>query len=403
MIDNIQRLTKTQRDNLFDAFVNLRVPIGVWLAERLEALTTKELFGAEIGREYGEPIKLEEFWRREGNKYEQMIANIADRRAKLNPDIQMGPFETCLPNSLDGVEWKEKFKKAIDIVSKRIQEKTRNTTRYQKWIHKCETFEGTPREKAVDWRVLEIKIERDKKKAQRQLVDSPLPEKELELKMEAATREAAELFLAREFHFPHYFGFQHLVKLSTSNIEQFLVFASDLFEEVISAKLLKQSTSLSPGRQEDILMKAAKQLWDTIPFSAPNGREIVRLLEGIRTTCLVETEKPSAPYAPGVTGIAVSMRDREHLIDSHYLETHLELANLSGVLSACISNNYLLMYTDMRQGPKGGNTWMILYLNRWLCLHFGLPLQYGGWRPLKLEELVKYVNQEPQKKTQVVF
>ena len=97
MIDNIQRLTKTQRDNLFDAFVNLRVPIGVWLAERLEALTTKELFGAEIGREYGEPIKLEEFWRREGNKYEQMIANIADRRAKLNPDIQMGPIRDLPP------------------------------------------------------------------------------------------------------------------------------------------------------------------------------------------------------------------------------------------------------------------------------------------------------------------
>ena len=41
---------------------------------------------------------------------------------------------------------------------------------------------------------------------------------------------------------------------------------------------------------------------------------------------------------------------------------------------------------------------MILYLNRWLCLHFGLPLQYGGWRPLKLDELVKYVNQNARKR-----
>jgi hypothetical protein len=392
MIDNIQRLTRIQRGNLFDALVNLRVPLGVWLAERLEALTPKELFGAKIGREYGEPIKLEEFWRRESNKYEQMIANVADRRAKLNPDIQMGPFETCLQNSLDGVDWKERYIKAIEVMFKRIREKTHGTKRYDKWIQKCATAEGTPREKAVNWRVLEIKIERDKKKAQRQLVDSPLPEEDLELKLEAATRESAELFLAHEFHFPYHFGFQHLVKLSTSNIEQFLIFASDLFEEVISAKLLKQSTSLSPSRQEDILAKTAKQLWDAIPFSAPNGREIVRLLEGIRVLCLVETEKPNAPYAPGVTGIAVSMKDRERLIDPHLLETNPEIAKLSGVLSACIFNNYLLMQTDMRQGPKGGNTWMVLYLNRWLCLHFGLPLQYGGWRPLKLDELIKYVN-----------
>jgi hypothetical protein len=26
-----------------------------------------------------------------------------------------------------------------------------------------------------------------------------------------------------------------------------------------------------------------------------------------------------------------------------------------------------------------------------LCLHFKLPLQYGGWRPVSLNELCKYV------------
>jgi hypothetical protein len=401
MIDNVERLTKTQRTNLFDALVNLRVPIGVWLAERLEALNPRELFGAEVGREYEEPIVLEEFWRNESSKYEQVIENIADRRAKLNPDIQMGPFEACLQNSLDGIEWKERYLKAIEAVSFRVREKTRNTRRYDKWISKGEVQEGTPREKAISWRVLEIKIERDKKKAQRQLIDSPLPEEDLEIKVEAATREAAELFLAREFYLPYYFGFQNLVKLSTSNIEQFLVFASDLFEEVISAKLLKQSTSLSPSRQESILTKAAKQLWDAIPFSSPNGRDIVRLLERIGEMCLTETTKPNAPYAPGVTGIALSMKDRDRLIASPSQEMQSEMAKLSGVLSSCISNNFLLMHSGVHQGQKGGTTWMVLYLNRWLCLHFGLPFQYGGWRPIKIIELIKYICSEPQKKDKV--
>jgi hypothetical protein len=398
MIDNIERLTKTQRSTLFNSLINLRVPIGIWLAERLEALTPKELFGAKMGREYGEPIKLEDFWRRESNRYEQMVANIADRRAKLNPDVQIGPFQTCLQNSLDGIEWKQKYVKAMEVITKRLRERTRSTKRYTEWIKKCESAEGTPREKAITWRVLEIKIERNNKKAQRQLIDAPLPEEELDLKTEAGMKEAAELFLAHEFKFPYNFGFERLVKLSTSNIEQFLIFASALFEEVISARLLKQSISLSPNRQEDILIKVSKQLWDAIPFSTPNGRDIARLLEGIRVMCIVETEKPSAPYAPGVTGFAISTKDQERLLDSKIIAVHPELAKVAKILTECISNNYLLMHTGVRQGPKGSDTKTVLYLNRWLCLQFGLPLQYGGWQRLKLSELVNYVGSERQKK-----
>lgn len=398
MIDNIERLTKNQRSNLFNSLINLRVPIGTWLAERLEALTPSELFGAKMGREYGEPIKLEDFWRREGTRYEQMVANIADRRAKLNPDIQIGPFQACLQNSLDGIEWKQKYVKVTEVIIKRLKERTRNTKRYIEWMQKCESAEGTPREKAINWRVLEIKIERDKKKAQRQLIDSPLPQEELDLKAEAALREAAELFLAHEFKFPYHFGFERLVKLSTSNIEQFLIFASAIFEEVISAKLLKQSISLSPNRQEDILIKVSKQLWDSIPFSTPNGREIARLLEGIRVMSMVETEKPTAPYAPGVTGFAISTQDQDRLLDPNYLSIHPELAKIAKILSECISNNYLLMHKGVRQGPKGSDTKTVLYLNRWLCLHFGLPLQYGGWQKLKLDELINYIGQDRQKR-----
>jgi len=30
---------------------------------------------------------------------------------------------------------------------------------------------------------------------------------------------------------------------------------------------------------------------------------------------------------------------------------------------------------------------MVMYLNRMLCVHFGLPLQYGGWREKRLADL----------------
>jgi hypothetical protein len=164
MLDNIDRLTRRQRRNLFDALFTLRVPVGIWLAERLKALTPRELFSATLSREYGKPIVLEEFWKSEGKygKYEKTIANIADRRARLNAEVQT--FETCLESTLDSSEWQSSFSKAMELVAERVQEKAQGTKRYDNWIDSCLAFKGTAREKAINWRILEIKIERNKKK-----------------------------------------------------------------------------------------------------------------------------------------------------------------------------------------------------------------------------------------------
>lgn len=34
---------------------------------------------------------------------------------------------------------------------------------------------------------------------------------------------------------------------------------------------------------------------------------------------------------------------------------------------------------------------MLLNLNRFLCVHFDLPLQYGGWREKSLKELSRWL------------
>jgi hypothetical protein len=33
----------------------------------------------------------------------------------------------------------------------------------------------------------------------------------------------------------------------------------------------------------------------------------------------------------------------------------------------------------------------ILYLNRTLCMHYGLPLQMGGWQDTSLETLIEWM------------
>ena len=61
---------------------------------------------------------------------------------------------------------------------------------------------------------------------------------------------------------------------------------------------------------------------------------------------------------------------------------------LTDVLASCIAQNILEPRLDHL---NKGQLWLVLYLNRLLCLHHDLPLGYGGWRPQKLPTLAKWL------------
>lgn len=391
MLDDFHKLTSIQRQNLLRMLFELRLPIGIWLAERLEALSLEELLslGATSGREYGEII-LEEFWSNNSKRFENTVTNIADLRARSAPDVQINSFATHLDSSLDTIEYNDRCSTAVQVISNRVRKRVGANKIYDEWIKKHENSEDTLRERAISWRILEISIERNIRKGQQTLFDLPVPERELGKQDGSSLKGVAEFFLAQEFKLPYYFGFPRLANLASSNIEQFLALAGDLFEVVISAEKIKQSAILSPALQEDILLQAVKQRWNEIPRRIPNGKDVKQLLESIQKLALWETYKPSAPYSPGVTGIAISMEDRARLIDPRLREKNPKYNNLAKILSVCISHNLLEAKLDRSQGQKG-KTWMILYLNRWLCFYFGLPLQYGGWRQKKIDELCDWI------------
>jgi hypothetical protein len=396
LLDDAHKLPDIHRQQLLDSLFDLKLPMGIWLAERLEALSLNELLatGGIPGREYNVPIVLEEFWRPEGNskRFEKTVADIASRRARLNPEIQSVAFEGYLQNSLDTLDWNNKYSEIAQEISNRILEKTKQTKKYEKWVTNCAETQGTQREKAILWRALEIKIYRDLKKAQQQLLNSPLPEIQTDLKLESAIRAAAELFISHENHIPYYFGFSSLARLASSNIEQFLQLSSNLFEEYISLRLIQRRNivTLSPERQEEILKKVVDERLKKLPQILPDGRRAIRLLQALGEICIKETKKPNAPYAPGVTGVAISMADKERLVSPVTQKNHPNYARLARVIGQCVSSNLLEAFSDRSQGQRG-RKWMILYLNRMLCLHFGLPVQYGGWRPIRLTELSRYI------------
>ena len=102
MMDDIHKLTSTQREQLIQEVIELRSPVGVWIAERFEGLTTSEMLasGASEGRDYGTPIVIEKYWRKHYQNFEKYSMKIADRRVRSSTVIELEDFRPCVPTLL---------------------------------------------------------------------------------------------------------------------------------------------------------------------------------------------------------------------------------------------------------------------------------------------------------------
>ncbi len=78
------------------------------------------------------------------------------------------------------------------------------------------------------------------------------------------------------------------------------------------------------------------------------------------------------------------MQDRESLQDEGFLQRNPEYSILADVLAAAIANNLLEPRLDSK---AKGSSWMVLNLNRLLCVTLDLPLGYGGWKEQHLRDL----------------
>jgi len=274
----------------------------------------------------------------------------------------------------------------LDTIPPRVREKAGRKALFAEWIGTREGLEGTPRERAISWRALEILIERELRKTQ-PTFDFSLDVDDLEHKDDSSLKAAAELFLSREYELPYYFGSATLSKLATSNIEQFLWLAGEEFEEVVSAAVISPTrvADLTPDRQEAIIKRAAKSLWDEIPRRAANGRSVRTFLEAIAVFSRWYTFQPNAPNDPGVNGIAILMSDREKLLNPSYLAKHPDHAVIAQVIASALAHN--LIDADLDYKCKG-ERWMVLNLNRLLCASYHLPLNYGKFKEKTLPELV---------------
>ncbi len=397
MLDDAHKLSREQRSFLRKTLIEERPGTATWVAERLEALSPDEILaeGALEKRDYSH-VCLEDGWQHgQGKrKFVSLVGEIAERRAQMAADAhadvwKIGSFAATLDATTQQKQLERKITNGCGVLEERLRGLAAAEPRYEEWVaaRLVESREGMDRLMAL--RSLEVLIERDQRKSQLSL-DFGLPVSELESREDGSIGKAARLFAANEFGLPYYYGSDCVAQLGFWNVEQFLRLAGDLFEESIGSALIGRHGMLSYDSQDRILKSACERRMKDLPRRA--GSDVGRFVSAVGAFCRSETYRPNAPYAPGVTGIAVSMIDRQRLVDTLDRDEGGPLGRFAKMLAIAISQNVFRAMQDYK--VKGGR-YMVLYLNRISCVTWGLPLQYGGFRERQLAQLVEWMERGP--------
>jgi hypothetical protein len=391
MIDDLHVLRRRQRSLLIDELTVLRASIPIWLAERSSALGDEFLSqGAREGRDLHE-CTLEEMWSGPRGTHQFMAfgQNILDRRMVMQSAIPSATFSQCLGEQLVAGEIQPLIEKGIESFRDDVRRHESNL-RYSGWLNRAEQRSlEVGLESLLELYVTRILVSRDEAKRQMTLELTRLSEEEFEERDSPQVHGAAELFAHDELGIPYYFGTERLCSMATSNVEELLSLAGALFVGLQARQVLrKPELVLSPAEQEKLLKDAAKNKRDFIPKVHTEGSRAQRLLDAIGIYCRERTFLPSAPYAPGVTGLRLSQTELAYL---HNPAPALagQVAILKKVLAECAAENLLLTRPSASSTSREGGT--VFYLNRTLCAHYGLPLQFGGWQDVDVKELMEWM------------
>ena len=387
LLDDVHRLSATTADVPAGHLIARRSPTPVWIAERREGLTPTELLspGAREDRDTA-IIDIEEHWRgSRRSTFQRLALGVADRRTTLAPDVSGATFAAMLAGADD-----QPYTAILADVERRLLSAASGRREFADWIESRLDRHDNARDRTIDLRALQIRIERELSASQMSLdifVRDEAALQELDQRREASNvREAAELFLCTDYDLPYFYGPERLAQLASANIDQFLDFAGDLFEELSGAAVLRRNVTLTPVRQQLLLKSAVNELWRGLGASVEDGARIRSLLDGVGQYAADRTYRPSAPYAPGVTGVALRHSEAEQLQTAVQEQPDSWHAELGRLLATLLAHNLVTVHPSEAKGQR----WAVYYLNRAWCVRYALPLGFGGWQPVSAETLYSW-------------
>src|ERR1035437_3852984 len=147
MLDDTHKLSNNQRDALTKYIIEKRGNFSIWISERLEALDPTDNLGSFKGRDYDE-INLERFWDKKTSRFESILLNIAEKRARISTE-DIENFQENIQSELNEENYKQKFLDSITISLDSIRKFTLYSGKFSEWLNYAESLDGTPIEKAM--------------------------------------------------------------------------------------------------------------------------------------------------------------------------------------------------------------------------------------------------------------
>lgn len=393
LFDDVHDLADDQRRALYEQLLDRSVAVGRWIAERKTAVPHDELLmGTTRGREF-ELVSLEEELMsgakggHSSPRLERILGSIANSRAAM-PLSAAGvsdPFTTLI--SVNDAQASARDREVRDDLLHKMTDFVAEHNRYRSWLDAAETEMKSrhPLEAAIDIQERLILMQRDIARSQPTLFDLDVSAERADELASPSTRAAARLFIARDYRLPYYYGPNVLADLASRNVEQYLGVAGDLFDMMTSAVTLRRGAHLTSAEQDQRVRRTSRRLWESVSKRVENGPDVLALLHLIADRARAETYRPTAPYAPGVTGAGIGFHDRTELLGSQSALKGGRYKRLADAIATAVATNLLEMSSDPTRTK--GREWSVLYLNRLLCPYFDLPLQRGGWREQSISKM----------------
>lgn len=410
-LDDLHRLRREQRDAILDLIDRRAVTRGLWVAERTEVLPAEHLVGDAPAAMHSVPRKLGEDGRdlvvidltatnntQRSTAYTKMLKSVARKRAAT--DLQTYADTNTdflhLLDEVDGTDWASVETRVVERLHKV------GDARFEIWVDHLTSaaanVDKTDAERVKDLRGGLSLIQAEQRKAQEELfLGIPLPAEELQKRINASVREAALVTLGREYpkQVPIYYGSRPFISLANQNVSQLLRVGADIFDVVLGTAAKGRASPAPSARQQHRTIKASSDhFWRGIPGRHDAGHEVQSLLLAIgRFAMRMNADRPTS-YAPGITGVALTMRDLRILVNPSAREAIPGGDALLRALYEAVANNYLTKYEDASRGP-GNDKRAVFYVNRLLCPQWYLPLGHGGYRTRRVQEIASWMNRPP--------
>ena len=202
-----------------------------------------EDFSSFLNRDYNE-INLESFWSNNTAKFNKALLQISLSRASYSTE-GITSFREYLSDFIEANAYKSKLSAAINKSIIELTKVSSFNPKFSEWVDYLvnEIGEEITPERAYLIRKAILLIHRDENKNQLDFNFSLSKEQLLEGNNELIS--VGKLFLNRYDKIPYYYGFSNLSKISSNNIEQFLSFASEIFEGILSNSIAGKNPSLT--------------------------------------------------------------------------------------------------------------------------------------------------------------